>query len=74
MSLRFNPWQFGSAELPNRPGFAGSATSVLEIHFVSMVKWRQEAEKDLRNNELHRWLETGEAGLLGELALPIRHA
>ena len=31
-------------------------TSVLEIHFVSMVKWRQEVEKDLRNNDLHRWL------------------
>ena len=31
-------------------------TSVLEIHFVSMVKWRQKAEKDLRNNDLHRWL------------------
>ena len=31
-------------------------TSALEIHFVSIVKWRQEAEKDLRNNELHRWL------------------
>jgi predicted transposase/invertase (TIGR01784 family) len=49
-------------------------TSALEIHFVSMVKWRNETRKDIRNNNLHRWLETGEAGLLGELALPIRHA
>jgi predicted transposase/invertase (TIGR01784 family) len=31
-------------------------TSALEIHFVSMVKWRKEAGKDIRNNELHRWL------------------
>ena len=29
---------------------------MLEIHFVSIVKWRNEAEKDLRNNDLHRWL------------------
>ena len=48
-------------------------TSALEIHFVSIVKWRKEAGKDLRNNDLHRWLETGFASLLGELAEPIRH-
>ena len=31
-------------------------TSALEIHFVSMVKWRKEARKDIRNNDLQRWL------------------
>ena len=31
-------------------------TSALEIHFVSMVKWRNEVKKDIRNNNLHRWL------------------
>ena len=48
-------------------------TSALEIHFVSIVKWRSETRKDIRNNDLHRWLETGFASLLGELAEPIRH-
>jgi len=28
----------------------------LEIHFISMVKWRKQAEKDIVNNSLHRWL------------------
>jgi len=28
----------------------------LEIHFINMVKWRKQAEKDIVNNPLHRWL------------------
>jgi hypothetical protein len=33
-------------------------TEALEIHFVSMYKFRQlkETEKDIVNNPLHRWL------------------
>lgn len=31
-------------------------TSALEIHFVDMVKWRKQQDKDLVNNPLHRWL------------------
>ena len=29
---------------------------VLEIHFVNMVKWRRQREKDIEHNPLHRWL------------------
>ena len=41
-------------------------TDALEIHFVSMFKFRQLKEKDIENNPLHRWLaffskETDEA-------------
>jgi hypothetical protein len=41
-------------------------TDALEIHFVSMFKFRQLKEKDIKNNPLHRWLtffskETDEA-------------
>jgi len=28
----------------------------LEIHFVNMVKWRKQREKDLEHDPLHRWL------------------
>jgi len=28
----------------------------LEIHFINMVKWRKQEEKDIANNSLHRWL------------------
>jgi predicted transposase/invertase (TIGR01784 family) len=28
----------------------------LEIHFVNMVRWRKQGEKDLERNPLHRWL------------------
>jgi len=31
-------------------------TTALEIHFVNMVKWRRQREKDLAGNPLHRWL------------------
>jgi len=30
--------------------------SVLEIHFINMVKWRKQADKDIANDPLHRWL------------------
>jgi predicted transposase/invertase (TIGR01784 family) len=30
--------------------------SALEIHFISMVKWRRLEGKDVRNDPLHRWL------------------
>jgi predicted transposase/invertase (TIGR01784 family) len=30
-------------------------TDALEIHFINMVKWRKQAEKDMKN-PLHRWL------------------
>ncbi|MDR0613735.1 MAG: Rpn family recombination-promoting nuclease/putative transposase [Dysgonamonadaceae bacterium] len=41
-------------------------TDALEIHFVSMFKFRQLKEKDIENNPLHRWMaffskETDEA-------------
>jgi len=29
---------------------------VLEIHFVNMVKWRRQRDKDLENDPLNRWL------------------
>jgi predicted transposase/invertase (TIGR01784 family) len=28
----------------------------LEIHFVNMVQWRKQREKDIASNPLHRWL------------------
>jgi len=31
-------------------------TSAMEIHFINMVKWRKQADKDLAGNPLHRWL------------------
>jgi predicted transposase/invertase (TIGR01784 family) len=31
-------------------------TDALEIHFINMVKWRRQAEKDIVKNPLHRWL------------------
>jgi predicted transposase/invertase (TIGR01784 family) len=31
-------------------------TDALEIHFISMVKFRQLKEKDIENSPLHRWL------------------
>ena len=31
-------------------------SSALEIHFINMVKWRKQADKDIVNNPLHRWL------------------
>jgi len=30
--------------------------STLEIHFINMVKWRKQAERDIVNDPLHRWL------------------
>jgi len=30
--------------------------SVLEIHFINMVKWRKQGKKDIANDPLHRWL------------------
>ena len=30
--------------------------SALEIHFISMVKWRKLEGKDVKNDPLHRWL------------------
>jgi len=29
----------------------------MEIHFINVVKWRRQAEKDLAGNPLHRWLD-----------------
>ncbi|MCL2599858.1 MAG: Rpn family recombination-promoting nuclease/putative transposase [Treponema sp.] len=31
-------------------------TTALEIHFVNMVRWRKQGEKDVVRNPLHRWL------------------
>jgi predicted transposase/invertase (TIGR01784 family) len=31
-------------------------TDALEIHFINMVKWRRQVEKDITKNPLHRWL------------------
>ena len=31
-------------------------TDALEIHFINMVKWRKQADKDIVKNPLHRWL------------------
>jgi predicted transposase/invertase (TIGR01784 family) len=31
-------------------------TDALEIHFINMVKWRKQNDKDIANNSLHRWL------------------
>jgi predicted transposase/invertase (TIGR01784 family) len=31
-------------------------TDALEIHFIDMVKFRRQKDKDLRGNDLHRWL------------------
>jgi predicted transposase/invertase (TIGR01784 family) len=31
-------------------------TDALEIHFIDMVKFRRLGDKDIRGNELHRWL------------------
>jgi len=31
-------------------------SSALEIHFINMVKWRKQKERDIVNNSLHRWL------------------
>jgi len=31
-------------------------TSAMEIHFINVVKWRGQREKDIANNPLHRWL------------------
>jgi len=31
-------------------------TDALEIHFVDMVKFKKFADKDIKNNPLHRWL------------------
>jgi len=31
-------------------------TDALEMHFVDMVKWRKQREKDIVNSPLHRWL------------------
>jgi len=31
-------------------------TNALEIHYIDMVKWRKQREKDIANNALHRWL------------------
>jgi predicted transposase/invertase (TIGR01784 family) len=31
-------------------------TDTLEIHFINMVRWRKQAEKDIVKNPLHRWL------------------
>jgi predicted transposase/invertase (TIGR01784 family) len=31
-------------------------TDTLEIHFINMVKFRQQKEKDIKNNSLERWL------------------
>jgi len=28
----------------------------MEIHFINMIKWREQAGKDLASNPLHRWL------------------
>ena len=30
--------------------------AALEIHFISMVKWRKQRKKDIQNDPLHRWL------------------
>jgi len=31
-------------------------SNALEIHFVNMVKWRRQGNKDIAKNPLHRWL------------------
>ena len=31
-------------------------TPALEIHFINMVKWRKQTERDIVNDPLHRWL------------------
>ena len=31
-------------------------TSALEIHFLDMVKWRRQREKDIAGDALHRWM------------------
>jgi len=31
-------------------------TPAMEIHFINMVKWRKQGDKDLAGNPLHRWL------------------
>jgi predicted transposase/invertase (TIGR01784 family) len=31
-------------------------SSALEIHFINMLKWRKQEDKDIVNNSLHRWL------------------
>ena len=31
-------------------------TDALEIHFINMVKWRRQGNKDITKNPLHRWL------------------
>jgi len=43
-------------------------TDVLEIHYLDMVKWRRQSEKDIANNPLHRWLTWLDPGSPTELA------
>jgi predicted transposase/invertase (TIGR01784 family) len=31
-------------------------TDALELHFLDMVKFRKQSEKDIRHDPLHRWL------------------
>ena len=31
-------------------------SNALEIHFINMVKWRKQVDKDIEKNPLHRWL------------------
>jgi len=31
-------------------------TSAMEIHFINMVKWRKQRDKDMAGDPLHRWL------------------
>ncbi|MDR1908917.1 MAG: Rpn family recombination-promoting nuclease/putative transposase [Spirochaetaceae bacterium] len=42
-------------------------TDALEIHFLDMVKFRAAAEKDIRNEPLHRWLVWFDQGSPAEL-------
>jgi len=39
----------------------------LEIHFINMVKWRKQREKDLEHDPLHRWLTWFDEGSPPEL-------
>ena len=46
-------------------------SQALEIHFINMVRWRAERDKDIENNSLHRWLTWFDDGSPPELVAEV---
>ena len=46
-------------------------SGALEIHFINMVKWRKQEDKDIVKNSLHRWLTWFDEGSPPELVAEV---